>query len=474
MTTFPSIAPVYPASKGSAAELSGVQLGDGYKARYSFGLNNTKPEWRLEWLVDQNSAEAIDLFLQSCADSAEFFQWQPPDSSFELNWKCEEWSIEQQSYDLYSIKATFEQVFELSISALAPQAVSTCYQDELCSQNDLTISSTEAGQLVLFTLPGLECNQTTTLLELVFLKEDGTVKTELYNPSLQVVTKFKWVATGSDGRINSATSIFSSASANFPNNGSLINQYLNIYNGTLSVTYRVVAWISQTSLGISALPGGTPVAPQTVDRNYRIGGKEGVTTNYAIDGTTLFKDLEDNYQLQRFIGYDRVNDLVTLRPLCCSGTPEECSYGGGIGDFDDPNFLGPISSPWAPEDVWPTPSTLEFQYYRSHSVTVYWNDTGDFLWNDTMSGYGNYQIVQNCTGYRIFHYTDAAGTYPPQYATNFPYTWVQFQVNGVWLPQQVTDSAPTKYQNQPFRPLRSEGFVLAYPTILRLNGVSLL
>lgn len=130
MTTFPSIAPVYPASKGSAAELSGVQLGDGYKARYSFGLNNTKPEWRLEWLVDQISSDAIDLFLQSCADNAEFFQWKPPDSSSELNWRCDEWTVEQQSYNLYSVKATFKRAFEVSMLTLS-SAPAIC-QEEYC------------------------------------------------------------------------------------------------------------------------------------------------------------------------------------------------------------------------------------------------------------------------------------------------------------------------------------------------------
>lgn len=137
MTTFPSIAPIYPASKGSTIELSSLQLGDGYKTRYSFSLNNTKPEWKLEWLVDQNSSDAIDLFLQSCADNAEFFQWQPPDSSSELNWKCEEWSIEQQSYNLYSIKATFKRVFELSINQLS--GVSTICEEVYCDQNYGTI-----------------------------------------------------------------------------------------------------------------------------------------------------------------------------------------------------------------------------------------------------------------------------------------------------------------------------------------------
>lgn len=131
MVSFPAIAPVYPASEGTLLPESKILLGDGYKRLLSFGLNTVKPEWRLEWLVNQSSADAIDLFLQSCADNSEFFQWQPPDASSELNWKCEEWSVEQQAYDLYSIKATFKRIFELSINQLIP-TIDTCTNDYLC------------------------------------------------------------------------------------------------------------------------------------------------------------------------------------------------------------------------------------------------------------------------------------------------------------------------------------------------------
>lgn len=188
MTTFPSIAPVYPASKGSAAELSGVQLGDGYKARYSFGLNNTKPEWRLEWLVDQISSDAIDLFLQSCADSAEFFQWKPPDSASELNWRCDEWTVEQQSYDLYSVKATFKRAFEPSIITLTAQASTACYQDELCAQDYGTISSTVGGQTVKITGQLPTCTGQYTYIKITYIKSDGSSISEYYNYTTGNVT----------------------------------------------------------------------------------------------------------------------------------------------------------------------------------------------------------------------------------------------------------------------------------------------
>ena len=84
-------------------------------------------------------------------------------------------------------------------------------------------------------------------------------------------TSFALLASGTDGRINSTT--FTSATASFPNDGSLINQYLSIYNGSIYAVYQITAWINSTSLTIAALSGGTALANQTLDRQYYIGGR---------------------------------------------------------------------------------------------------------------------------------------------------------------------------------------------------------
>lgn len=92
-------------------------------------------------------------------------------------------------------------------------------------------------------------------------------------------TSFDLLASGADGRITTAT--FSSATANFPNDGSLINQYLSIFNGTIYAIYQITAWVNSTSLTIAALSGGTALANQTVDRQYFIGGRWQTLTNGA-------------------------------------------------------------------------------------------------------------------------------------------------------------------------------------------------
>ena len=103
-------------------------------------------------------------------------------------------------------------------------------------------------------------------------------------------TSFALLAQGTNGRITSTT--FSSATASFPNDGSLIGQYLSIFNGTIYAVYNITAWVSATSLTIAAISGGTALANQAVDRQYYIGGRwknitTGATAVRTIPGDTI-------------------------------------------------------------------------------------------------------------------------------------------------------------------------------------------
>jgi hypothetical protein len=103
-------------------------------------------------------------------------------------------------------------------------------------------------------------------------------------------TSFAPLAQGTDGRITTAT--FSSAGATFPNDGSLIGQYLSIFNGSIYAVYNITAWVSSTSLTIAILTGGTALANQAVDRQYYIGGRwknitTGATAVRTIPGDTI-------------------------------------------------------------------------------------------------------------------------------------------------------------------------------------------
>lgn len=103
-------------------------------------------------------------------------------------------------------------------------------------------------------------------------------------------TSFALLAQGTNGRISSTT--FSSTGASFPNDGSLIGQYLSIFNGSSYVTYNITAWVSATSLTIAQISGGTALANQSVDRQYYIGGRwksltSGATAARIVPGDTV-------------------------------------------------------------------------------------------------------------------------------------------------------------------------------------------
>ena len=102
-------------------------------------------------------------------------------------------------------------------------------------------------------------------------------------------TSFALKASAADGAITSTT--FSSASASFPNDGSLIGQYLSIFNGSIYAVYNITAWVSSTSLTIAAISGGTALA-NTSARHYYIGGRwktftSGATAARTVPGDTI-------------------------------------------------------------------------------------------------------------------------------------------------------------------------------------------
>ena len=102
-------------------------------------------------------------------------------------------------------------------------------------------------------------------------------------------SSFALLASGVDGAIVTAT--FTSATASFPNDGSLIGQYLSIFNGSIYAIYNITAWVSSTSLTIAAISGGTALA-NTAARQYYIGGRwknitTGATAVRTIPGDTI-------------------------------------------------------------------------------------------------------------------------------------------------------------------------------------------
>ena len=124
-------------------------------------------------------------------------------------------------------------------------------------------------------------------------------------------TSFALLASGTDGRITSTT--FSAATASFPNDGSLIGQYLTIWNASIYACYQITAWVSGTELTIAALSGGTALANQAVDRQYYIGGR--------------WKTITSGHTAVRAVAGDNVRLMASPEPTLVgnatwTGTPE--------------------------------------------------------------------------------------------------------------------------------------------------------
>jgi hypothetical protein len=103
-------------------------------------------------------------------------------------------------------------------------------------------------------------------------------------------TSFALLASAADGGLTTLGA-FTSASASFPNDGSLIDQYLSIFNGSVYDTYRITAWVSAISLTVVAIAGGPALSTQAA-RQYFIGGRwktitNGATANRIVPGDTI-------------------------------------------------------------------------------------------------------------------------------------------------------------------------------------------
>lgn len=103
-------------------------------------------------------------------------------------------------------------------------------------------------------------------------------------------TSFALLASAADGALTTLGA-FTSASASFPNDGSLIGQYLSIFNGSAYNTYRITAWVSATALTLAAIAGGPALSTQSA-RQYFIGGRwktitNGATANRIVPGDTI-------------------------------------------------------------------------------------------------------------------------------------------------------------------------------------------
>jgi|TARA_Y100000033_G_scaffold47523_1_gene53178 phage-related protein len=112
MATFPSLDPDFGAAKRAQPRVRVSQFGSGYSQRTVFGINQDPKVWTLTWENrSETDSNTIEDFLEARAGQ-EAFDWSPPDDSSTYKWICREWDKQLPYPNLFTITATFEQVFE--------------------------------------------------------------------------------------------------------------------------------------------------------------------------------------------------------------------------------------------------------------------------------------------------------------------------------------------------------------------------
>ena len=104
--------PDFGASKKKKPKVNAIKFGDSYEQRATFGINNDPSEWDLTFSMRKDDEiNAIDAFLSARA-GVESFYWTPYGESSQ-KFICREWTKTLDHYNLSTITAKFEQVYEL-------------------------------------------------------------------------------------------------------------------------------------------------------------------------------------------------------------------------------------------------------------------------------------------------------------------------------------------------------------------------
>lgn len=89
-----------------------AKYGDGYEQRQANGLNTMPKTWNLRFSVRTDAeANTIVSFLEAQA-SVLAFDWVDPNGSAG-KYVCRQWSRTKDRYNLNTVTAVFEQVYEL-------------------------------------------------------------------------------------------------------------------------------------------------------------------------------------------------------------------------------------------------------------------------------------------------------------------------------------------------------------------------
>jgi phage-related protein len=125
--------PTYSIAKRTENNNPLVRLGDGYQSSFAFGLNTVRPEWDIQFSVNAQEADELEVFfVKYCTEESNVFDWIPPDSSISSKWRIDEWSASQETHNRITYKTTLRRVFDLIYPSVLAIPVDCSEDDNLC------------------------------------------------------------------------------------------------------------------------------------------------------------------------------------------------------------------------------------------------------------------------------------------------------------------------------------------------------
>lgn len=89
----------------------------GIEQRGTQGQNQTSPEWSVRWILAPIEANTLDFFLREQAKTGAWFLWTPPES-LQGRFRCDDWTKQLSSCNIWEVQATFRQIFSFTLPRL--------------------------------------------------------------------------------------------------------------------------------------------------------------------------------------------------------------------------------------------------------------------------------------------------------------------------------------------------------------------
>jgi phage-related protein len=89
----------------------------GIEQRGTKGQNQTSPEWNVRWILAPIEANTLDFFLAQQAKTGAWFLWTPPES-LQGRFRCDDWTKQLSSCNIWEVQATFRQVYSFTLPSL--------------------------------------------------------------------------------------------------------------------------------------------------------------------------------------------------------------------------------------------------------------------------------------------------------------------------------------------------------------------